>query len=298
MLPEISPTKRSEMRDRVLETFSFQPAILGSKLGEVLLPFIKPYTSFSQVGGLRPFVSENLPDTLEWYARTNGTSGDDKYRLIAEPKAEWVDVTSLHTGVFWANYSNPRIDSRFALPPSREALYSCPSAACDLPEDWKEIRKISEEDYRRMALEFTDSIHEEYRIKANQIIQQKPFNSAWVFFLRETQGSDVLRSWEEARVQKVREILRDSLEESGCSQHLVRAIDLYLSESRSSRKRIAPRQPEDEAFPASSVRTSRYDRSSSSQGIHKQRTRDRYESEPAIRSLLHRAIDLMSALVQ
>lgn len=203
--------------------------ILGSKLGSLLVPFIKPFR-FPDIGGLKAFVSEYFSDTLLWIGRTNGVEGDDIYRFIPtlgvsftnqqqglnDPK--WCDVSSLTDNVFWRTFSNPNTPGRFSISPSKDTLYLCIDPSCQLSEGWKEICKITEEDYRQLAKDFTQLIPVAFQAEALMIINDIAFNKAWVKFLKDRLGINVIRQWESKRVSWVYSKFVNILEEAGCPE--------------------------------------------------------------------------------
>jgi hypothetical protein len=258
-MPTLDKDTLTRMRGEILNTFSDGEVVLGSKLGNELRPFIRPL-KFPDVGGLRQFVSDHLPERL------------------------------------WSTYSNPSVVARFALPESRDSLLHCAEPDVPLPHGAQEIRKLTEEDYRTVAKEFIRTIPLPLQPDALQIASTPSFNSPWVGFLRNKCGYDTLRRWETTRVNWVFERFRDTLTEAGCTPEVCEEFVTLLTNARSAfaqltvSKRAYPDIAQMQRHP---VRTPQFAARSNPTNPLTDRPSDG-ENPEDVRKLIHQAIDHMA----
>jgi hypothetical protein len=295
-MPTLDKDTLTRMRGEILNTFSDGEVVLGSKLGNELRPFIRPL-KFPDVGGLRQFVSDHLPDVLNWIGRNKaGIEGDDVYKVVKQASLGWRDISELSPERLWSTYSNPSVVARFALPESRDSLLHCAEPDVPLPHGAQEIRKLTEEDYRTVAKEFIRTIPLPLQPDALQIASTPSFNSPWVGFLRNKCGYDTLRRWETTRVNWVFERFRDTLTEAGCTPEVCEEFVTLLTNARSAfaqltvSKRAYPDIAQMQRHP---VRTPQFAARSNPTNPLTDRPSDG-ENPEDVRKLIHQAIDHMA----
>jgi hypothetical protein len=225
----INESQVEQMKVALLDRFPKDTPILGSALGSILIPFIAP-NRFSGIGGLKAFVSKYLHDTVVWVGRTSDIPGDDKYQIIGS--RDWVDVNSLSPGIFWSAFSNPYVPGRFSLSSTKDILCFCSEPTTQIPTDWQEVSKVTEDDYRELARDFIASLDSTLTTEASNIVSKPGFNASWIQFLKSKGGLNSLRKWEKKRIDHILVKFRKSLEDADCAEKTVSELESMLVNSR------------------------------------------------------------------
>src|SRR5438045_3070937 len=87
---------RQKLTSLISSSIKPDTEVLGSKLGTLLAPLIKPL-SLRDFGGLKQFAETNLLGAVIWVGRDGRSPGDDRYRILkgSTATAVWQDVASL-----------------------------------------------------------------------------------------------------------------------------------------------------------------------------------------------------------
>lgn len=281
----IDPSKIGIIKTKLVEKVQNGAIeLLGSQLGGLVSSAIRP-AKILAFGGLKNFTTVYLSDFVAWNRRTTDVPGDDIYS-IAMPKNAEIDspikeVRKLPGKQFWTFYTNPHQPGFFAKNKGNDGLYFS-TAVFNVADGWTEMPRITPALYKSWMKQFVlEKFNSDDQSKALELLEEDSFNNTWVRFLKEHDIPNILPIWEQQRIKKIVEFLRDSLEEHDILEFDVEQLCAELISSRKSKSRNEKRI------------------SVAPTGLTKKDTQQLPSSldDPqliAARALAHKAIDLMT----
>lgn len=274
------------LTDIIKQSYSTGSTLLGSQLGSLLAPRIRPH-KFAEYGGMRNFIEQNLSTVVEWQDRTNDYPGDDIYTVIhADSIDSWIDATSSQGKGLWNAYSNPNHPGRLALSDDGERLLYTANSRLSLPDGYRELEKVSEEDYLSLAKTYASTLDPDQQVTANEILSSDSFNSRWIAFLRNDLGGAHLKDWESRRVKWVIEKFKRDLKINQCSETRIDELTDALLSSKAS-------------APASSIQVRTFAKSQKTYkrtpyGIKRPSGINSQDDIDTLRQLAHKIVDSMT----
>jgi hypothetical protein len=185
-----------ELRTAVARIAANVAEILGSQLGLALTTDFPTLNLKVEYGGLRRFLQEHCSDIVVWRGKYHADdlysptkSGEPIAAVEQQERRASATLSGAATrATAWAAFSNPNIAAKLAVKPSTAELLIISHENESCPDDYRLIEKLTAEDYRHAAREYSLRVPQEDRAAFDTILDSEIFS--WLNW------SDALRSYE------------------------------------------------------------------------------------------------------
>jgi len=263
--------------------------ILGSQLGKLINDIVQP-RSVRLLGGLRRLADSDLRPYVVELGATD--KADVQYEILAptvarhEPTSVPEHDAEIAGQDLWRFFSNPNIECTLSVANSGQ-IFAAPLGS-QTPPDRSSMARIDTDEYRKLAEEFLEqSTPEAAREQLRQTLREENFYHSWVTTLRRLRPlfPELAKAWEILRIEHVAGRLSEELRRSG--------VDPARAAQIAAVARPVSRPPRGAAEQAATPRAREPMASA---------TRPRppaggpvLDDVEALRALVHRAVDVMSA---